>query len=78
MNSEISISDLESLLKEYDWHIDSQGKESFVISSFDFVRLISDLEATFRVSFQYEHMSTENFSSIDKIYSLLVCLNAKS
>ena len=69
------MNDVYSILKEIrpdsDFEHSDDYIEDYLLDSFDVLKLISQLEHTYKIKFSPEDIIPDNFCNIDKIVSLL-------
>lgn len=62
---------LNNLRPEFDFHSQVNFIEEGMLDSFDVINLVNELDSTFGISIDGIDVLPENFSSVDKIVTLL-------
>ena len=70
------ISILKNLHDNVDWENERGLIDDGIIDSFDIIALVGDLNEEFGVEIELEHLTPENFNSVESIMSLLESLGA--
>ncbi|MCL2699447.1 MAG: acyl carrier protein [Defluviitaleaceae bacterium] len=68
---------LQELHSDVDWETESKLIDRGLIDSFDIIALVGELNDAFGVHIELEHLTPENFNTVDAIVSLLEALGAK-
>jgi len=68
---------LKNLHSDVDWTNETALIDDGLLDSFDIIALVGDLNDTFGVCVELEHLEPDNFNSVDAIASLLRSLGAE-
>jgi len=68
---------LVELRSDVDWVNESGFVDNGLIDSFDIITLVGDLNDAFGVRIELEHLTPENFNSVNSIIDLLTVLGAE-
>jgi len=74
MNKVIEI--LQNIRDNIDWEKETGIIDDGLIDSFDIFALVNDLNEEFNVEIELEHLTPENFNSVESIINLLKTLGA--
>ena len=69
---------LSKLDSDVDWENEKCLIDDGLIDSFDIIALVGDLNRAFNVNVEIEHLTPENFNTVDSILKLLISLGAQT